>query len=187
MAVALRFRGTVHFLSEYTRWSLNDLVWLIKFLPSLIRPDRVRLPVIKTKINPGERLVGQTMLAICSVLFLSGLVRMIGEQVPRGVVNRAEVVHQAAALLLYFVGAMHMTVGSGILPAYRGVWRAMFGDGSIEISLGRRHWPFWTSQNLLGLWPPPVTAGHLLRAAAVIGGLLALAGAVLFYSPGRSP
>ncbi len=182
-ALALRFRSTVHFLSEYTRWTLDDLVWLVKFVPGLIRPDKYHLPLIKTKINPGERLVGASMIAVSSALAVTGLIRVWGDWVSPGLLVRAEAIHRVSFLLLLLFLAGHITVGLGILPSYRGVARAMFGDGQITLSLAGRHWPYWTRQNLLGEWPPPVKWEEALRAGIYLSAVAVVLALAIFYPP----
>jgi hypothetical protein len=44
-----------------------------------------------------------------------------------------------------FAGA-HIFVALGVLPAYRGVWRAMWGSGRVDRRLAQRLWPGWADR-----------------------------------------
>jgi hypothetical protein len=41
-------------------------------------------------------------------------------------------------------------VAIGVLPGYRGVWRAMFGGGRVREETARRVWPGWTERAMRG-------------------------------------
>ena len=57
-------------------------------------------------------------------------------------------VHQLLTLVLTPVLAGHVLVATGVLPGYRGVWRAMHLGGRLPIETARRIWPGWTDRSL---------------------------------------
>ena len=54
--------------------------------------------------------------------------------------------HTAAAWLFAVSLAVHIIVGSGLLPSHRGIARAMFGDGSVRRPLAIKLWPAWVKR-----------------------------------------
>jgi hypothetical protein len=50
-------------------------------------------------------------------------------------------VHRGATYVLTALVAGHLVVATGLLPGYRGVWRAMHGRGRVPEATARRLWP----------------------------------------------
>ena len=178
---ALAPRATLELLSEYPSWSLKDLVWLIRFPFRLFQPQRkIEVPVIRTKLNPGQKLMGGSLLTLLTLLAASGTLRLFPNTIPPSVIARAETVHRVAFPILLFLLSGHLAIGSGAFEIYSGVWRAMFGDGTVTRRLAQEHWPYWLHRNETGQWPPPITAAVALRAAGMILWLAAVTVAFLF-------
>lgn len=174
-------RATIELLSEYPTWSLKDLVWLIRFPFRLFQSQRkIEVPVIRTKFNPGQKLMGGSLLTLLTLLAASGVARLFPDTFPPSVIARAETVHRVAFPILLLLLSSHLTIGSGAFEIYRGVWRAMFGDGTVTRRLAEEHWPYWLRQNESGEWPPPITTAVALRAAGMILWLAAVTLGFLF-------
>jgi hypothetical protein len=47
---------------------------------------------------------------------------------------------------LHPVLAGHLLVAIGVLPGYRGVWRAMHLAGRVPVATARRIWPGWAER-----------------------------------------
>lgn len=174
-------RATLELLSEYPSWTLKDLIWLVKFPFRLFQPNRkIEVPVIKTKLNPGQKLMGGSLLTLLTLLAASGTLRLFPDTIPPSVIARSETVHRVAFPILLFFLSGHLAIGSGVFEIYRGVWRVMFGDGTVTRRLAEEHWPNWLHRNEAGEWPSPITAAVALRAAGMILWLAAVTVAFLF-------
>jgi cytochrome b subunit of formate dehydrogenase len=55
-------------------------------------------------------------------------------------------VHRWSTYVLTPVVIGHVIVAVGILPGYKGVWRAMHGRGEVAKDIARRLWPAWTEE-----------------------------------------
>jgi formate dehydrogenase subunit gamma len=55
-------------------------------------------------------------------------------------------VHRLATWILAAAVALHLVVATGILPGYRGVWRAMHVDGRVPARLAGLLWPRWARE-----------------------------------------
>jgi formate dehydrogenase subunit gamma len=56
--------------------------------------------------------------------------------------------HRWATYVLTPVVLGHVLVALGVLPGYRGTWRAMHRRGRVPEQTARRLWPAWTEARL---------------------------------------
>ena len=89
--------------------------------------------------DPGQRLANVAFTASLGTLIVSGvaLTTLSGGPTFATMVR----VHRAANVVLTLLVAGHLLVVSGILPGYRGAWRAMVGRGRVPAAVVRRLWP----------------------------------------------
>jgi cytochrome b subunit of formate dehydrogenase len=91
--------------------------------------------------DPGQRLANLVMVTTLVLLIGSG-VGLVAVDGGRAFVwlNR---VHRWSTYVLTPVIMGHILVGAGVMPGYRGVWRAMHAGGRLCREDARRVWPAW--------------------------------------------
>jgi formate dehydrogenase subunit gamma len=77
---------------------------------------------------------------------------------------RLHQIHCWSTFAITPVIAGHLLVVSGLLPGYRGVWRAMHLGGRASASTARRLWPAWTEHATTE--PSPRVSGSRRRERA---------------------
>jgi formate dehydrogenase subunit gamma len=55
-------------------------------------------------------------------------------------------IHLWTAIVVTPVILGHLLIAVGVLPGYRGVWRAMFRGGRVPEETARRVWPGWAER-----------------------------------------
>lgn len=94
--------------------------------------------------DPGQRVANVVMVGGLAILVVSGvgLVVVHGGQTFVWLL----LIHRWATYIVTPVVVGHVVVASGILPGYRGVWRAMHGRGDVADDTARRLWPAWAKR-----------------------------------------
>jgi formate dehydrogenase subunit gamma len=89
--------------------------------------------------DPGQRLANVAFVATLGTLIGSGvaLTTLSGGPTFATLVR----VHRGATYVLTVLVVGHVVVVSGVLPGYRGAWRAMVGRGRVPAATARRLWP----------------------------------------------
>jgi formate dehydrogenase subunit gamma len=89
--------------------------------------------------DPGQRLANLAFVATLGTLVGSGvaMTTLSGGPTFATLVR----VHRGATYVLTVLVIGHVVVVSGLLPGYRGVWRAMVGRGRVPARTVRRIWP----------------------------------------------
>ncbi|HLT69702.1 MAG TPA: cytochrome b/b6 domain-containing protein [Acidimicrobiales bacterium] len=136
LAVTAGVRGAVTFVRETARADRGDLRWFRRWPVGAVTG---RFPPHRGVFDPGQR--------VANVLFVVSLAVVIGSGVALTTLSGGPTfatmvrVHRCAtvALTVFVVG--HLVVVSGLLPGYRGVWRAMVGRGRAPRATVRRLWP----------------------------------------------
>jgi len=57
-------------------------------------------------------------------------------------------IHRWSTFAITPILAGHVLVAIGVLPGYRGVWRAMHLGGRVSEETARRLWPAWTERSV---------------------------------------
>src|SRR5262249_19456059 len=72
-------------------------------------------------------------------------------------------IHKWTAILMTPVLLGHVMIAAGVLPGYKGVWRAMHLGGRLKRTTAQRVWPAWSEQDVQsaarateGKEPPPM-------------------------------
>jgi formate dehydrogenase subunit gamma len=136
LAVTLGARGAWTFVRETVRTDRGDLRWLGRWPASAATG---RFPRHRGHFDPGQRLANVGFVVTLGSLIGSGaaLAELHGGPAFVWLVR----VHRWSAIALTVLVVGHVLVASGILPGYRGAWRAMHWGGRVPAATARRLWP----------------------------------------------
>ena len=89
--------------------------------------------------DPGQRLANLAFVATLGTLAVTGvaMATLSGGPTFATMVR----VHRVATYVLTALVAGHLVIVSGVLPGYRGAWRAMIGGRGVPAATARRLWP----------------------------------------------
>jgi cytochrome b subunit of formate dehydrogenase len=136
IAVTLGARGALTFVRETVRVNRGDGHWLARFRLGAITG---RLGHHRGHFDPGQRLANLAFVATLGTLIGTGIGLTTVHGGPTFVwLDHA---HRLATYVLAVLVAGHVLVAVGILPGYRGVWRAMHLGGRVPAATARRLWP----------------------------------------------
>jgi formate dehydrogenase subunit gamma len=96
--------------------------------------------------DPGQR--------VANVVLVGGLVVLASTGIAMTTLHGGPVfvwlvrIHKWTTLLVTPVILGHVLIALGVLPGYRGVWRAMHLGGRVPENTARRIWPGWTERSL---------------------------------------
>lgn len=140
-----RVRGL---LSAVMRFHRFEVAWPLAFLRFLLHPHKNSPPWHNGRFDPIQRIVFLILGGSLVVVVVTGLAfDFIPSNFPMLFAWNLRI-HIAAAVVLISAVCVHVTVGSGLLSPHRGVARAMFGDGRVRMTVGRRLWPGWTARQV---------------------------------------
>jgi cytochrome b subunit of formate dehydrogenase len=135
MGVTLGVRGAWTFVRETVRIDRGDGLWFLRWPAGVLTR---RLAPHRGHFDPGQRLLNLGIVGSLGTLIVTGiaLTTLSGGSTFATMVR----VHRGTTYVLTALVAGHLVVVSGILPAYRGVWRAMV-TGRVPRATTRRLWP----------------------------------------------
>jgi formate dehydrogenase subunit gamma len=143
LALIFGLRAAGSFVVHSLRFERGDLGWFARW-PAAVFTGRFGRH--RGHFDPGQRIANVVMVGALIVLVVSG----IGLVVVSG--GTAFVwflrLHKWSTYVLTPVVAGHVLVALGILPGYRGVWRAMHLTGRVPEQTARRLWPAWAEEKL---------------------------------------
>jgi formate dehydrogenase subunit gamma len=141
VVVAVWWRGLGRFFRESVRWDRGDLTWL-RVWPRAVLTGRFGRH--EGDFDPGQRVANLVLVGSLLLLLVSGL----GITVLHGgpVFVWLHLVHVWSTYVFAVMVAGHVLVASGLLPGYRGVWRAMHLGGHLPEAVARRLWPGWAER-----------------------------------------
>ena len=141
--LVLRRRGVASFARESARRDPGDGGWFLRWPWGA---STGRFGRHEGRFDPGQRIANIVIVLGLVVLVVSGLWLTGVHGGPTFVwLNQ---VHRWSAIALTVVLAGHLLIAFGILPGYRGVWRAMHLGGRVRVDTARRVWPGWTEREL---------------------------------------
>ncbi len=140
-ALLLGRRGIVAFVRETLRVDHGDARWW-KRLPTAAFSGRFARH--EGHFDPGQRVANVVLVLGLVTLTASGIGLTLLHGGP--VFVRLHQVHRWATFVVTPVVAAHLLVVSGLLPGYRGVWRAMHLGGRVSEATARRLWPAWSER-----------------------------------------
>jgi len=136
VAVTLGARGALTFVRETLRVNRGDGRWLARFPLGAVTG---RFGHHRGHFDPGQRVANLAFVATLGTLIGTGIGLTTVHGGPTFVwLDHA---HRVATYVLAVLVAGHVLVALGILPGYRGVWRAMHLGGRVPAATVRRLWP----------------------------------------------
>lgn len=146
LVLAVRPRASGKFLADSVRFRPGDLRWFWTYPRFLLRP-RLHAPARhEGHFDPGQRAMNLVIVASLAVLSVTGIVMSFPQEITPTAFAWSLRIHKASTWVLAGAVAGHVLVASGILRAYRGVWRAMHAGGRVPERLARTLWPAWAER-----------------------------------------
>lgn len=146
LVLLLRPRACARFLVESVRFRRAELRWFGSYPAFLLHPSRNHPGRHEGHFDPGQRLFNLLVLVSIVALSATGVLMSFPRTFVPAVFAWSLRVHRLATWALAAGVAGHVVVASGILPAYRGTWRAMHGRGRVPRELAERLWPRWVEE-----------------------------------------
>ncbi|MEX0834274.1 MAG: cytochrome b/b6 domain-containing protein [Actinomycetota bacterium] len=139
-------RSARRFLRDSFHFRRSDVWWFRSYPGFVLHPTRNTLPNHNNHFDPGQRVFNIVVVISLLVLAVTGLFMAFPQQFAPGVYAFNIRLHQIATVVLLLSVIGHLVVATGLLPAYRGVWRAMHGNGEVPVRLAEILWPGWTDR-----------------------------------------
>jgi formate dehydrogenase subunit gamma len=132
----LGIRATITFLRETFRVDRGDGAWFWRWPRGAVTG---RFGRHRGHFDPGQRIANVAFVATLGTLIVTGvmLTTLSGGSTFATMVR----VHRVATYVLTALVAGHLVITLGLLPGYRGVWRAMHFRGRVPDATARRVWP----------------------------------------------
>lgn len=138
LGVLAGWRAARTLLTDSVRFRRTDLRWFARWPRAVVTG---RFGRHEGHFDPGQRVANLVMIALLLALIVSGIGLWAVSGGPAFVwFNR---VHRWGTYLFTPVIAGHVLIAAGILPGYRGVWRAMHLGGRLRRRDAARVWPAW--------------------------------------------
>jgi formate dehydrogenase subunit gamma len=136
VGVTLGVRAAWTFTRETLRVDRGDARWFLRWPAGALTGRFARHD---GHFDPGQRLANVAFVGSFATVVVSGvaLTTLSGGSTFATMVR----VHRGATYVLTAVVVGHLVLVSGILPGYRGAWRAMVGRGRVRRGTARRLWP----------------------------------------------
>ncbi|ACQ78508.1 hypothetical protein Bcav_0243 [Beutenbergia cavernae DSM 12333] len=136
--VTLGWRAARTLLTDSVRFRRTDLGWFARWPKAVLTG---RFGRHDGHFDPGQRIANLVMLALLLALIVSGVGLWAVSGGPAFVwFNR---VHRWSTWVITPVLLGHILIAAGVLPGYRGVWRAMHLGGRLRRRDAARVWPGW--------------------------------------------
>jgi cytochrome b subunit of formate dehydrogenase len=141
LVFGLRAAGS--FIARSLRFERMDLRWFARW-PAAVFTGR--FGPHGGHFDPGQRIANLVMVGALLVLTVSGvgLVLVSGGTAFVWFLR----LHKWSTYVLTPVVAGHVLIGLGILPGYKGTWRAIHLSGRVTDQTARRLWPAWAEEQL---------------------------------------
>jgi cytochrome b subunit of formate dehydrogenase len=146
LVAVVRPGASGRFVSDSVRFAQGDLRWFASYPRFLLRPGRHRPAPHGGHFDPGQRLLNCVIVLSFLLLSVSGLIMSFPQFVVPDAFAWSLRIHRVATWALAAAVTGHVVVASGILPGYRGVWRAMHADGLVPAPLAQVLWPRWAER-----------------------------------------
>jgi formate dehydrogenase subunit gamma len=138
-------RGVARVLREWVRVDRGDLRWWRRWPAASFTGRFARHEGF---FDPGQRIAALVMVGGLMVLTVTGIGMTILHGGP--VFALLTRVHGITTAIVTVTVLGHVLVAVGVLPGYRGTWRAMHGSGRVTEQTARRLWPAWAERRRLG-------------------------------------
>jgi formate dehydrogenase subunit gamma len=136
-------KGIVTFLRETFRRDKGDGRWWTRWPLGALTGRFARH---EGHFDPGQR--------VANVVIVGGLLVLAGTGIALTALHGGPVfawlarIHKWTAFVVTPVIVGHVLIAIGVLPGYRGVWRAMHLGGRMPEETARRVWPSWTEHSM---------------------------------------
>lgn len=138
LGIVVGWRAARTLLSDSVRFRRTDIRWFARWPKAVFtgRFDRH-----DGHFDPGQRIANLVMLGLLAALIISGIGLWATSGGPAFVWFNH--IHRWSTYLFTPVVAGHILIAAGVLPGYRGVWRAMHLGGRLRHRDAARVWPGW--------------------------------------------
>ena len=134
--IALGFRAAATFVRETARVDRGDRTWLRRWPSGTLTG---RFAPHRGHFDPGQRLANIGFVATLGTLIVTGIGLTTVHGGPRFVLLAQ--LHRGATYALTALVLAHLLLAAGVLPGYRGAWRAMHLRGRTPVPTAQRLWP----------------------------------------------
>jgi cytochrome b subunit of formate dehydrogenase len=136
------WREAISFVRETVRFDHGDGGWWLRW-PAAILTGRFARH--EGHFDPGQRVANVIMVGGLLVLTSTG----VGMNMLHGgpLFAWLSTLHRWTTFVITPVLAGHVLVAIGILPGYRGTWRAMHFGGRVSEDTALRLWPAWAERS----------------------------------------
>ncbi|CAM3762282.1 cytochrome b/b6 domain-containing protein [Isoptericola cucumis] len=134
-------RGWRTFWRESVRFRRGDGAWFRRW-PAAVLTGRFGRH--EGRFDPGQRVANLVLVATLLALVVTGVGLALVSGGPAFVWLVR--VHRWSTYALTPVVVGHVIIAAGVLPGYRGVWRAMHLGGRLRTTDAQRVWPGWTER-----------------------------------------
>jgi cytochrome b subunit of formate dehydrogenase len=136
VGVTLGIRSSVTFVRETLRVNRGDGRWFVRWPVAALTG---RFAPHRGHFDPGQRVANLLFVGSLGTLVVTGiaLTQLKGGSTFAWMART----HRYAFYVLVPVAIGHVLVALGLLPGYRGVWRAMHLRGQLPVATVRRLWP----------------------------------------------
>ena len=142
----VRSKSVWRFLRDSIRFRAADIDWFLTYPRFVARPARNAPARHEGHFDPGQRVFNCVIVLAFVVLSITGLFMCFPERFTPAVFAWSFRFHRWATWAIVVAVLGHVLIASGLLRAYRGVWRAMHGSGRVHVALAERLWPRWTEE-----------------------------------------
>jgi len=139
------WNGFVAFMKEVFTWEGDDDTEWFKKFPAYLFNAKAKLPP-QGKLKSGQKFADWFILGSSLLISLSGIIIYFDLAFPRSLVQWMYPLHDSSMIVLGVFLLIHIYLGAGIFQPYRGMWRAMFGDGTVSEEQAKYHWPKWAKE-----------------------------------------
>ncbi|HEV8560052.1 MAG TPA: cytochrome b/b6 domain-containing protein [Actinophytocola sp.] len=138
LGVVLGWRAARTLLVDSVRFRRTDLRWFARWPAALFTG---RFGRHEGHFDPGQRIMNLVLIVLLLALIASGVGLVVVSGGPLFVVyNR---IHRWSTYLVTPAIIGHIVIAAGVLPGYRGAWRAMHLGGRLRARVAERLWPAW--------------------------------------------
>jgi formate dehydrogenase subunit gamma len=138
VGITIGARAAWTFVRETLRVDRGDWRWFLRWPVGALRGRFVRH---NGHFDPGQRVLNLAFLAAFALTVGTGIALL---NTPAGpMFATLDRLHRYGTYALTVLVIAHILVAIGILPGYRGVWRAMHLGGRVSRHTADRLWPGW--------------------------------------------